>query len=84
MTQIVRSEVEKRFGDAATVSYYDIKNPEVKAAHPELIADMEKRGLLYPVTVMDGVPVYDGAVSYPAILRAVQNKLAKTETATAN
>jgi disulfide oxidoreductase YuzD len=56
----------------------------VKAAHPELIADMEKRGLLYPVTVMDGVPVYDGAVSYPAILRAVQNKLAKTETATAN
>ncbi len=45
---------------------------------------MEKRGLLYPVTVMDGVPVYDGAVSYPAILRAVQNKLADAEVTPAS
>lgn len=30
---------------------------------------------MYPVTVVDGKPMYDGAVSYPAILRAVQTKL---------
>ena len=41
-----------------------------------LIAEIETRGLLYPVTVVDGVPLYDGAVSYPAIMRAVGNKLA--------
>jgi hypothetical protein len=36
------------------------------------------RGLLYPVTVVDGVPVYDGAVSYPGILRAVQERLERS------
>lgn len=40
-----------------------------------LIDEMETRGLLYPITVVDGVPLYDGAVSYPAILRAVQERL---------
>jgi hypothetical protein len=35
------------------------------------------RGLLYPVTVIDGAPVYDGAVSYPGILRAVEAGLAE-------
>ena len=33
------------------------------------------RGLVYPVTVIDGTPLYDGAVSYPAILRAVQQRI---------
>jgi hypothetical protein len=32
-------------------------------------------GLLFPVTVIDGEPVYDGAVSYPAILRQVESRL---------
>jgi hypothetical protein len=31
------------------------------------------------VTVIDGVPLYDGAVSYPAIMRAVGNKIADRE-----
>ncbi len=44
---------------------------------------IEERGLLYPVTVIDDVPVYDGAVSYPAILRAVNNKLLEREGAEA-
>jgi hypothetical protein len=33
--------------------------------------------------VIDGVPLYDGAVSYPAIMRAVTNKLADREGAQA-
>ncbi len=40
-----------------------------------VIAEIEARGLLYPVTAVDGNLVYDGAVSYPAIMRAVHNKL---------
>jgi len=31
------------------------------------------------VTVVDGLPLYDGAVSYPAIMRAVGSKLAERE-----
>jgi len=44
-----------------------------------MVSEIETRGLLYPVTVVDGVPLYDGAVSYPAILRAVHNKLVERE-----
>ncbi|MDH4139470.1 MAG: hypothetical protein OEV43_02750 [Coriobacteriia bacterium] len=53
----------------------------VRSARGGLIEEMETRGLLYPVTVLDGVPVHDGAVSYPAILRAVQNRLTEAEAA---
>ena len=51
----------------------------MKAEHHDLIDQIEKTGLLYPVTVVDGTPLYDGAVSYPAIMRAVQNKLDAVE-----
>lgn len=37
---------------------------------------------MYPVTAVDGVLVYDGAVSYPAIMRAVHNKLLERTGAT--
>lgn len=53
----------------------------MRAERAALITDIETRGLLYPVTVVDGVPLYDGAVSYPAIMRAVTNKLAEREAA---
>jgi len=51
----------------------------VKAKHVALLEQIETQGLLYPVTVVDGVPLYDGAVSYPAIMRAIQNKLDAVE-----
>jgi disulfide oxidoreductase YuzD len=65
----------------ADIRYHDVQNPAVREEHAELIEEMEKHGLMYPVTVIDGVPAYDGAVSYPAILRAVQNRLAQEEPA---
>lgn len=40
-----------------------------------MVRRIQEQGLIYPVTVVDGEPMYDGAVSYPAILRVVQNKL---------
>ncbi len=67
--------MERRFGGEATIEYRDVQDQGVRTAHAKLITEIENRGLLYPVTVIDGVPVYDGAVSYPAILRAVSNKL---------
>lgn len=38
---------------------------------------MQDKGLVYPVTVIDGELVYDGAVSYPAIMRSVEARLAE-------
>jgi disulfide oxidoreductase YuzD len=72
----------RRFGDDAAVLYYRVDDDAVRADHSKLIEEIETRGLLYPVTVVEGVPLYDGAVSYPAIMRAVTNKLADREPAT--
>lgn len=56
-----------------------MEDTSARAPYEGLVTEIENRGLLYPVTVVDGVPLYDGAVSYPAILRAVHNKLAERE-----
>ncbi len=73
--------MQRRFGDAASIRYVDIQDPAVREAHSAVVQEIETRGLLYPVTVIDGVPVYDGAVSYPGILRAVRASLEKTPSA---
>ena len=75
----MRSELERRFGDSVAIVYLDAAQDDVRAEHPELLDQIEKMGLLYPVTVVDGIPLYDGAVSYPAIMRAVQSKLDAVE-----
>lgn len=67
--------MERRYGDDARILYHNVESNDVQSEHSTVISEIESRGLLWPVTCMDGVPVYDGAVSYPAIMRAVQNKL---------
>jgi disulfide oxidoreductase YuzD len=64
------------------VLYHNVESEDVRAAHTKLITEIDNLGLLYPVTVVDGTPVYDGAVSYPAIMRAVHNKLLEREAPT--
>ncbi|MEI7814175.1 MAG: hypothetical protein WCJ13_05240 [Coriobacteriia bacterium] len=71
----------RRFGDDARVVYRNIDDASIRAEFEATVTEIETRGLLYPVTVIDGAPLYDGAVSYPAIMRAVTNKLADRETA---
>ena len=46
-----------------------------REAHAAIVAEIRERDLVYPVTVIDGTPMYDGAVSYAAILRAVEGRL---------
>ncbi len=75
--------MERRYGDDAQVLYYDVQVPEVQSAFAPLLEEIDNRGLLFPVTVLDGVPVYDGAVSYPAIMRAVNNKLLERQNVAA-
>lgn len=71
--------MERRFGDEATIEYFDVDVPAIRSEHAKVIEEIETRGLLYPVTVIADVPVYDGAVSYPAILRQVSEQLARAE-----
>ena len=73
----MRDEIQRRFGEDVVVLYHNVETGEDRAAHSAVVDDIETRGLLYPVTVIDDVPLYDGAVSYPAIMRAVGNKLAE-------
>jgi disulfide oxidoreductase YuzD len=68
----------RRFGNKATIQYIDTGDPEQRAAHEVDVQAIQERGLIYPVTFIDDEAVYDGAVSYPGILRAVETKLGAT------
>jgi disulfide oxidoreductase YuzD len=67
----------RRFGDMAEIAYVDLSAPEARGLAAEAVHLIEERGLTYPVTAIDGDIVYDGAVSYPAIMRAVDARLAQ-------
>lgn len=69
-----------RFGEKAAIHYRNVEDPAIRAELEDAVGRIEEAGLLYPVTVIDGVPTHDGAISYPAILRAVHNKLAEAST----
>ncbi|MBI5231738.1 MAG: DUF1462 family protein [Coriobacteriales bacterium] len=81
MTAIIRAEVERRWGSDAQVDYVDVGDQANRSTHSHMVDEIENRGLLYPVTIVDGTPLYDGAVSYPAILRAINNKMIDMEGA---
>lgn len=79
ITGIVREELVRRFGDQAAVAYHNVEDPAVRDESAKLIEEFDVRGLLYPVTVVDGLVLRDGSVSYPAIMQAVTNKIADRE-----
>ncbi len=49
-----------------------MRQPEVKDAHASIIADIDDKGLVYPVTAIEGDILSDGYISLPFILRAVE------------
>jgi disulfide oxidoreductase YuzD len=67
----------------ATVSYHDVTEESVATDNADIISAIKDNSLVYPVTVIDGKPVYDGAVSYPAILRVVAQRLDAAKAANA-
>jgi disulfide oxidoreductase YuzD len=75
---LVREEMGRRFGEKAVIEYVSLDESEARETYKDTIAAIEDAGLLYPVTVIEGEAVYDGSVSYPAILRQVETRLAAT------
>ncbi|MCL4554326.1 MAG: DUF1462 family protein [Actinobacteria bacterium] len=73
---MIAHELNRRFGDSVTVTYLDASSSDVRAEHSEIIASIEAKGLLYPVTLIDGAPRFEGSVSYPSIMRIVTEKVA--------
>lgn len=67
--------MRRRFAGAASIEYIDIADAVRREANEQIVETIHDRGLIYPVTVIDGEPVYDGAVSYPGIIRAIETKL---------
>jgi disulfide oxidoreductase YuzD len=65
-----------RFGARAEIVYVDVSGPEAGADTASVVHAIEEQGLTYPVTAIDGEFLYDGAVSYPAIMRGVDARLA--------
>jgi disulfide oxidoreductase YuzD len=81
ITAIVREELERRFGDHTVIEYHNVEDASERAKFAKPIEEFETGGLFYPVTTVDGVVLRDGAVSYPAIMQAVGNKIAQREAA---
>lgn len=73
---MVAHELSRRFGETVTVTYLDVSSHKVREEHLETIKSIETQGLLYPVTLIDGVPRFEGSVSYPSIMRIVSEKVA--------
>jgi disulfide oxidoreductase YuzD len=67
--------MHRRFGDSATIDYINVEDADSAREHATLLGEVREAGLLFPVTVIDGEAVYDGAVSYPAILRQVETRM---------
>lgn len=73
--------MRRRYGETAEVLYHDTASPEVRGSHAEMIGRIHEHELIYPVTVVDGQPVHDGAVSHAVILRAIQARLEEAAAA---
>jgi disulfide oxidoreductase YuzD len=63
--------MERRFGERARIDYLDLSKPEVRSENLHVMDSIRDEGLAYPVTLIGDGLVCEGAVSYPAILRAV-------------
>jgi disulfide oxidoreductase YuzD len=72
--------MERRYGDRARIDYFDVTSEDARTEHADTVEAIRDGGMLYPVTVVDGAVLYDGAVSYPAILRAIDSRLAGQES----
>lgn len=73
--EALREVVEQDCGDAVVVNHYDVTDEATRAKHAETIMSIREEALRYPVTYVNGQVVFDGAISYPTIMRALKAQL---------
>lgn len=59
------------------IHYFDTSLEPIRRDHADVIDQIQGQGLVYPVTVVDERLCCEGAVSYPAVMRAVEAVLAE-------
>jgi disulfide oxidoreductase YuzD len=60
-----------RYGDQVEVEYWDLSQPAAQAQHPDMLADIQDRGLSYPVVTVEGEIRLTGSVHYYDVLPLV-------------
>ena len=77
---MVAFEITRRFPDTVTMGYVDL-NLNPTAIEPSLKEQIEREGLFWPVSVINGRVYADGLVTLPKVLWAVDEELGRIERA---
>lgn len=80
---MVAQYLRQDYGDRVRVDFYDLSNSANREQYAEVVESVDKHGLAYPLTAINGEFRFAGGVSYYAILNAVQSILGKPERAEA-
>lgn len=78
---MVGHEIENRYPDVA-VAYIDVvANPDQLPAKIE--AEIKERGLFWPVSAVNGSIFFDGIITLPKVIEAVEAERSRIERAAA-
>lgn len=77
---MVAFEITRRYPDVASMGYVDL-NLNPTAIEPALMDQIEREGLFWPVSVINGRAYADGLVTLPKALWAVDEELSRIERA---
>ena len=70
-TAALHSSLGRIYGPAVEVRYYDISDPQIQAAHGEIITALRADQLPFPAIFLDGELICAGAINLLRILAAV-------------
>lgn len=75
---MVAFEITRRYPDVVSMGYVDL-NLNPTAIDPTLKDQIEREGLFWPVSVINGRIYADGLVTLPKVLWAVDEELGRLE-----
>ena len=75
---MVAFEISRRYPDVVSMGYVDL-NLNPTAIDPTLKDQIEREGLFWPVSVINGRIYADGLVTLPKVLWAVDEELGRLE-----
>lgn len=75
---MVAFEVVRRFSDKVTMEYVDL-NANPGAIEPSLLEQIEREGMFYPVSAINGRIYADGLVTLPKVIWAIDEEQNRME-----
>ncbi len=70
-TSALQSSLSRIYGSTVEVRYYDISDPQIQAAHDEIITTLREDKLPFPAVFLDRQLISAGALNLLRILSAV-------------